>query len=54
MVKLTEHSGLSRETVRRRFLENDLKPWRKDMWCIHARLGHCPGHRSLACTVAIR
>src|SRR5271170_4745433 len=25
---------LSRETVRRRLAENDLKPWRKDMWCI--------------------
>ena len=23
-----------RETVRRRLTENDLKPWRKDMWCI--------------------
>lgn len=34
MVKLTEHAGLSRETVRRRLVENDLKPWRKDMWCI--------------------
>src|SRR5271166_1136790 len=34
LVKLTEHEGLSRETVRRRLAENDLKPWRKDMWCI--------------------
>jgi DDE superfamily endonuclease/Homeodomain-like domain len=34
MVKLTEHQDLSRETVRRRLAENDLKPWRKDMWCI--------------------
>jgi transposase len=34
MVKLTEHAGLSRETVRRRLAENDLKPWRRDMWCI--------------------
>jgi transposase len=34
MVKLTEHAGLSRETVRRRLADNDLKPWRKDMWCI--------------------
>jgi transposase len=33
-VKLTEHESLSRETVRRRLLENHLKPWRKDMWCI--------------------
>jgi hypothetical protein len=34
MVTLTEHTGLSRETVRRRLAENHLKPWRKDMWCI--------------------
>ena len=33
-VKLTEHDGLSRETVRRRLAENKLKPWRRDMWCI--------------------
>jgi transposase len=34
MVRLTEHGGLSRETVRRRLAEDDLKPWRRDMWCI--------------------
>src|ERR1700736_1118336 len=34
MVKLTEHKSLSGETVRRRLAENDLKPWRRDMWCI--------------------
>ena len=34
MVKLTEHETLSRETVRRRLAENDLKPWRKKMWCV--------------------
>jgi hypothetical protein len=34
MVKLTHHESLSPETVRRRLAENDLKPWRKDMWCI--------------------
>ena len=34
MVRLTEHESLSREAVRRRLSENDLKPWRKDMWCI--------------------
>src|SRR5246127_3798417 len=34
MAKLTEHKSLSHETVRRRLAENDLKPWRKDMWCI--------------------
>jgi hypothetical protein len=34
LVKLTGHANVSRETVRRRLAENDLKPWRKDMWCI--------------------
>ena len=34
MVRLTQHDELSRETVRRRLAEDDLKPWRKDMWCI--------------------
>jgi transposase len=34
MVKLTAHGILSRETVRRRLAENDLKPWRRKMWCI--------------------
>src|SRR5258708_6496830 len=34
MVKLTDHTSLSGETVRRRLAENGLKPWRKDMWCI--------------------
>ena len=34
IVKLTAHESLSRETVRRRLAENDLKPWRKKMWCI--------------------
>lgn len=34
MVKLTGYDGQSRETVRRRLAENELKPWRKDMWCI--------------------
>jgi transposase len=34
MVKLTGHAELSRETVRRRLAENDLKPWRREMWCI--------------------
>lgn len=34
LVRLTEHDDLSRETVRRRLAENDLKPWRQDMWCI--------------------
>jgi transposase len=34
MVKRTEHRELSRETVRRRLKENQLKPWQQDMWCI--------------------
>ena len=34
MVKLTEHDDVSRETIRRRLADNDLKPWRKDMWCV--------------------
>jgi len=34
LVKLTEHEELSRDTVRRRLAENDLKPWRKNLWCI--------------------
>jgi transposase len=34
MVRLTEHDSLSGETVRRRLAENELKPWRKEMWCI--------------------
>ena len=34
MVQLTDHAKLSRETVRRRLVENELKPWRKEMWCI--------------------
>src|SRR5437660_9474014 len=33
LVRLTEHDNISRETVRRRLEENELKPWRKDMWC---------------------
>jgi transposase len=34
LVQLTEHDGLSRETVRRRLAEDDLKPWLRKMWCI--------------------
>jgi hypothetical protein len=39
LVRLTEHPSISRETVRRRLAlaENQLKPWREDMWCIHSR-----------------
>jgi transposase len=34
IVRLTEHDSVSRETARRRLAENDIKPWRRDMWCI--------------------
>jgi transposase len=34
IVELTDHTSLSRETVRRRLAENKLKPWQKKMWCI--------------------
>jgi hypothetical protein len=34
MVKLTDHDSLSGETVLRRLADNDLKPWRRDTWCI--------------------
>lgn len=34
IVRLTEHDDLSRETVRRRLAENDLKPWQRKMWCV--------------------
>src|SRR3954471_6637485 len=34
IVRLTEHDGISRETVRRRLAENEIKPWREKMWCV--------------------
>jgi transposase len=34
IVSLTEHDGVSRETVRRRLTENELKPWQQKMWCV--------------------
>jgi transposase len=34
MVRLTEHTSISSETIRRRLAENELKPWQKKMWCI--------------------
>jgi transposase len=34
MVRLTEHESLSRETVRQRLAENEIKPWREKMWCV--------------------
>lgn len=36
LVQLVEHRSLSRETVRRRLAENDIKPWQQKMWCIPA------------------
>jgi transposase len=36
IVRLTEHDSVSRETVRRRLSENELKPWQKKMWCVPA------------------
>ena len=34
MVRLTPHQSLSRETVRRRLAETQVKPWRQKMWCV--------------------
>jgi transposase len=34
LVEVVEHESISRETVRRRLDDNDLKPWLKKMWCI--------------------
>jgi transposase len=34
MVRLTTHSTISSETIRRRLGEMDIKPWQKKMWCI--------------------
>jgi transposase len=34
MVRLTQHSGVSRETIRRRLTENEIKPWQRKMWCV--------------------
>lgn len=34
LVRLTPHTTLSRETVRRRLEENELKPWQQKMWCV--------------------
>lgn len=34
LVQLTAQPSLSRETVRRRLHEKQLKPWQKKMWCI--------------------
>ena len=34
VVRLTEQTSLSRETVRRRLADKEIKPWQKKMWCI--------------------
>ena len=34
LAAVTEHPGVSRDTVRRRLNDNDLKPWQQKMWCI--------------------
>ena len=34
LIRRTERESVSRETIRRRLAENDLKPWRRKMWCI--------------------
>jgi transposase len=34
LVQLVEHERISRETIRRRLEENELKPWQRKMWCI--------------------
>ena len=36
LVRLTEHTELSRETVRRRLHEKAVKPWQHKMWCLPA------------------
>jgi transposase len=33
-IRLVEHDTISRETIRRRLEENDLKPWQRKMWCV--------------------
>lgn len=34
LVQMTGHASISTETVRRRLVENELKPWQQKMWCI--------------------
>jgi transposase len=34
LVRLVEHEAISRETIRRRLAENELKPWQRKMWCV--------------------
>jgi len=33
-IQLVEHESISRETIRRRLGENELKPWQRKMWCV--------------------
>lgn len=33
-IALSDFNIVSTETIRRRFKENDLKPWQKKMWCV--------------------
>jgi transposase len=48
MVQLTEHDGLSRETVRRRLAEDDLKPWLERCGAFHKWMAPTlPGWRML-------
>jgi len=34
LIRMTGHARISTETVRRRLVENELKPWQQKMWCI--------------------
>jgi len=34
LVRLIDPASVSRETIRRRLAENELKPWQRKMWCI--------------------
>ena len=34
LVEVIQHPSVSRDTIRRRLDDNDLKPWQKKMWCI--------------------
>ena len=34
IVRMTVHTEISDETIRRRLGEMDLKPWQEKMWCI--------------------
>jgi transposase len=36
VIRLTQHDDVSRETIRRRLHEKEIKPWQKKMWCIPA------------------